>query len=53
MASHAPTHNGSRRHGGPNGLVRLGWTHFWLLGGILGGMLALVLLVFYVHLSSQ
>ena len=25
-----------------NGLVQLGWLHFWLLAGILGGMVSLV-----------
>lgn len=35
-----------------NGLLQLGWPHFWLLVGILGGTLALVVLVFYAHLSS-
>jgi hypothetical protein len=53
MASDAPIHGSSGFRQGRKELVRLGWTHFWLLGGILGGMLALVLLVFYVHLASQ
>ena len=30
-----------------NGLVKLGWAQFWLLGSILGGMLGLVALVFF------
>ena len=50
MGSHALNHEGSRRRGGRNGLVLLGWPQFWLLGCILGGMLALVLLVFFVLL---
>jgi len=29
----------------PSALVQLGWPQFWLLTGILGGMLALVALV--------
>jgi hypothetical protein len=33
-------------------LLQLGWPHFWLLIGILGGMLALVALVFFAHLVS-
>ena len=32
-------------------LRQLGWAHFWLLSGILGGMLALVFFVFFVYLS--
>ena len=35
-----------------NGLHQLGWAHFWLLLGILGGMLALVVLVVFARLSS-
>jgi hypothetical protein len=37
---------------GRNGVVQLGWSQFWLLIGILGGMLALVVLVFFAHLAS-
>jgi hypothetical protein len=29
-------------------LLQLGWLHFWALTGILGGMLALVALVFLI-----
>jgi hypothetical protein len=36
-----------------NGLVALGWPQFWLLAGILGGMLALVALVYFVALVSR
>jgi hypothetical protein len=36
-----------------NGLLQLGWPHFWLLAGILGGMLGLVALVFFVSLSTR
>lgn len=36
-----------------NGLVRLGWPHFWLLSAALGGMLALVALVFFIALVSR
>ena len=35
-----------------NGLLQLGWPHFWLLTGILAGMFALVVLVFFARLSS-
>lgn len=37
-----------RRAGPGAGLVQLGWTQFWLLLASLGGMLALVALVFLV-----
>jgi hypothetical protein len=36
-----------------NGLLQLGWLHFWMLSGILGGMLALVALVFFIYLSTR
>lgn len=36
-----------------NGLVRLGWPHFWLLSAVLGGMLALVGLVFFIALVGR
>ncbi len=35
-----------------NGVLQLGWSHYWLLIGILGGMLGLVVLVFVAYLSS-
>jgi len=35
-----------------NGLLQLGSPHFWLLAGILGGMLALVMLVFFGFRTS-
>ena len=35
-----------------NGLLQLGWPHFWLLAGILGLGLALVALVLFVPLAS-
>jgi len=43
----SPAHRGSR-----NGVLQLGWSHFWLLIGILGGMLGLVALMFSAYLSS-
>lgn len=49
-------HGVTRAGGGSasrNGLLQLGWPHFWLLSGILGGMLALVALVFFAYLASQ
>ncbi len=43
----------SARRESTNGLLRLGWPHFWLLSSILGGMLALVALTFLAYLSSN
>ena len=42
-----PAHRGPR-----NEVLQLGWFHFWLLISILGGMLGLVVLVFFAYLSS-
>ena len=33
-----------------NGILQLGWFHFWLLSCILGGMLALAVVVFIASL---
>lgn len=56
MTLHALTHDRRQRPPGRsvtrNGLLQLGWPHFWLLIGILGGTLALVVLVLFAHLSS-
>lgn len=45
MTAHSLAHEGTRRsparRGRRNGLLQLGWFHFWLLIGILGGMLGL------------
>ena len=52
VASHALTHEEARR--GPvrprrrNGLLQLGWPHYWLLVGVLGGILSLVAMVFLI-----
>lgn len=52
MTAHSLTHEQRRRspsgRGGRNGLLQLGWSHFWLLIAILGGMLAPVVLVFFL-----
>jgi hypothetical protein len=58
VTAHSLTHEGERRRspdrrGSRNGLLHLGWSHFWLLISILGGMLTLVVLVFFAHLSSR
>ena len=42
-----------RRRPGINGLLQLGLPHFWLLSGILGMMLGLVLLIVFTRLLSQ
>jgi len=47
-ARRSPVHRVSR-----NGLLQLSWFHFWMLAAILGGMLALVALVFFAHLVSR
>jgi hypothetical protein len=57
VTAHSLTHLEAQkppvRRAGRNGLVGLGWPHFWLLAGILGGMLALVALVFFAALVSR
>ena len=42
-----PTNRGTRHE-----VLQLGWSHFWLLIGILGGMLGLIVVVFSAYLSS-
>jgi hypothetical protein len=42
-----PTHRGTRYE-----VLQLGWAHFWLLIGILGGMLGLIVVVFSAYFSS-
>lgn len=51
MTAHTLTHDARRRIASRSGLVQLGWPHFWLLAGILAGMLGLVALVFFARLS--
>ena len=51
MTAHTLTHDARRRTESRGGLVQLGWPHFWLLAGILAGMLGLVALVFFARLS--
>jgi hypothetical protein len=56
VTAHSLTHAESRqsrvRRVRKNGLLQLGWFHFWLLAAILGGMLALVALVFFARFVS-
>jgi hypothetical protein len=51
VTAHSLIHEGRRRVARRE-LVQLGWPHFWLLAGILAGMLALVVLVFFAYLLS-
>ena len=57
MLAHSLTHEEARRSPvrriGRNGLLQLGWLHFWMLAGILGGILALVALVFLIQISTR
>lgn len=52
MASHALTHEEARRGRvrprRRNGLLQLGWPHYWVLAGVLGGILSLVAMVFLI-----
>jgi len=56
MTAHSLSQKEWRRptahQGTGTGVLQLGWSHFWLLAGILGGMLGLVLLVFFAYYSS-
>jgi hypothetical protein len=50
MAAHSLTHSAEPsvvRRVRRNGLLQLGWFHFWLLISILTGMLALAVVVFF------
>ena len=51
MTAHGLVGAEGRRISSRGELRQLGWAHFWLLSGILGGMLALVFFVFFVYLS--
>jgi hypothetical protein len=33
--------------------LQLGWLHFWMLAGILGGILSLVAMVFLIQLARS
>lgn len=45
MTAHTSVHDDHHRH--EQRLFRLNWPSFWLLGGILAGILALIGLVFF------
>ena len=57
MTAHGLTHEEARRapvrRTSRHGLLQLGWLHYWMLTGILGGMLALVALVFFAALATR
>src|SRR5688572_19147300 len=52
MKPHAIGRDGDR-HRSVAAPVRLGRNHFWLLAGVLGTMIALVLLVFFAQLAQN
>jgi hypothetical protein len=56
MSAHSLSEKGWRRpsthRGNRSEVLQLGWSHFWLLIGILGGMLGLIVVVFSAYLSS-
>jgi hypothetical protein len=47
MTAHTLVHEEESRRSPRSQVFQLGWPAFWLLGGILAGMLALVGLVFF------
>ena len=55
VTTHSLTHQEAaqprRRRVRRNGLLQLGWPHFWLLSGILGGILALIAFILLVYQS--
>jgi hypothetical protein len=52
MTSHTLTHQEARRprprRPARRSITQLGWLHYWVIIAILGGMLALVALVFLI-----
>lgn len=56
MSAHSLTHREWRRTAAHrrvgNGMLQLGWPHFWLLIGILGGILGLVAFVLVAYRSA-
>jgi hypothetical protein len=50
MATHGVVRSeGHRFGGGP--VSQLGWPHFWLLSGVLAGLLGLVFLVIFIAIT--
>jgi hypothetical protein len=52
MAAHTLVHEERRRRTVMPARFELGWPQFWLLAGILGGILAVVVLVLFAYLSA-
>ncbi len=56
MTAHALRHEEPRRsparRASRQGLLVLGWSQFWLLGGLIGALLALFGVILLAHLSS-
>lgn len=54
MAAHTLIHDEAVRSSLPrrrrSDLLQLGWLHFWMLAGVLGGILSLVAMVFLVQI---
>jgi hypothetical protein len=57
MSAHGWIHDDAARspsrHVRRNGLLQLGWPHFWLLTGILGSTLALLVLILFAAAISR
>ncbi len=53
MHAHTLAHEESRRRTATRARFELGWPQFWLLSGILAGILGLVALVFFIGLLSR
>lgn len=52
MAAHSVMHERRQRRVSTDELSHLGWRHFWLLSGVLAGILAIVVLVLFMRLAS-
>lgn len=53
MTAHTLVHEEARQRTRKAGKFELGWPQFWLLSGILAGILGLVALVFLIALFSN
>lgn len=53
MHAHTVVHEESRRRTAKAARFELGWPQFWLLSGILAGILGLVTLVFFIGVFSR
>lgn len=52
MTAHTLAHERARRRTSGKALFQLGWAQFWLLAGILAGILGLVALVLLGYLAT-